>query len=120
MNVRQLDVLLQRNGFMNAQLKSILVAGALVTAASYSAAHADNGRSARDQQINDAVVAKIASDSRLRPDGAIQVDTRDGNVTLTGFVDLPDQADKIGIDAESVEGVKDVDNEVRPRVGTAF
>jgi osmotically-inducible protein OsmY len=109
---------------MNTQMKAILVAGALVAASAYSmssqAADQADSQLTNDQRITNAVVDKIGNDPGLSADGIIQVQTSDGDVTLTGRVDLPDQVDKAGLDAESVDGVKDVDNEVRPRVGAAF
>src|ERR1700733_4235806 len=106
---------------MNTQMKAMLAAGAVAGAAAYSvSSQAAANRSAEDQRITKEVIDRIANDSRLRHDAVIQVETHDGAVTLTGFVDLPDQADKVGRDAEGVEGVRDVDNIVRPRVGQNF
>ena len=44
----------------------------------------------------------------------INVDTRDGNVTLTGNVPEPAQVERATQVARGIEGVKAVDNQLRP------
>jgi BON domain-containing protein len=72
-------------------------------------------RESRDQMITNDVVDTIAADPRVG--GRIGVDTYRDNVTLTGSTATRGQADRAERDAKSVEGVRDVTNLVRPRVG---
>ena len=115
---------------MNTGTKRILAAGALIAAASTASAQiagpVDMGpitvtgrQAAEDQRITGDVVNTIRNDPRLAPvDGYIGVRTdRRGEVTMIGRVPLEGQAREAGEDAESVKGVTDVDNVVRPRVG---
>jgi osmotically-inducible protein OsmY len=114
---------------MNTRMKKIVMAGALIAAASAVGAQAADEsatspitvygqRATEDQRINDDVVAAIANDSSL--DGKIGVQTEDGKVTLTGLVSTFGQADRAGQDAESVDGVKEVDDQVNALVGKNF
>jgi osmotically-inducible protein OsmY len=122
---------------MNIRTK-ILMAGALIAAASTVSAQAVDQtvsdpaadqsatsptmvygpRTTGDQRITDDVVDKIANDSRLS--GNIGVETERNDVTLTGRVVTPGQVNDAGSDAESVDGVRDVDNIVTPKVGENF
>jgi len=72
-------------------------------------------RSGSDQRINASVVAAIAGDGRIS--GRIGVDTLNANVTLTGRVMTPAMAERAASDARSVDGVADVTNYIRARVG---
>ena len=72
-------------------------------------------RSGSDQRINASVVAAIAGDGRIS--GHIGVDTLNANVTLTGRVMTPAMAERAASDARSVDGVADVTNYIRARVG---
>jgi osmotically-inducible protein OsmY len=111
---------------MNTRTKTILMAGTLAAAVSgVSALAADQDKSAsvtvhgrratEDQIINSAVVDKIASDPGIT--GNIGVETRRAEVTLTGLVSTTAQADRAESDARSVDGVQDVHDYVRARVG---
>lgn len=64
-----------------------------------------------DQAITGDVVDLIASNPRLS--GRIGVETYDGKVELTGRVASPRQAELAERDARSVDGVRDVRNELR-------
>ena len=71
-----------------------------------------------DQRITADVVDAIASDGRIR--GDIGVSTYRSNVELTGRVTTPGQRDRAGRAARSVDGVGEVQNLIRPRVGDYF
>ncbi len=62
-----------------------------------------------DSTITTKVKAKIFEDSVIKG-MAISVDTFEGQVTLTGAVDTPQQKDRAGELAKSVYGVKKVNN----------
>ena len=49
--------------------------------------------------------------------GRIGVETRDNEVTLSGSTTTPGQARRAARDAYSVPGVRNVSNEIRPKVG---
>ncbi|SRR5258708_1934136 len=111
---------------MNTRTKTILMAGAWVAAvSSVSAQAADQNdpapvtvygrRATQDQVINSAVVDKIANDPGIS--GKVGVETRRAEVTLTGLVSTTGQADRAESDARSVDGVQDVHDYVRARVG---
>ena len=72
-------------------------------------------RSGSDQRINASVVAGDRGDGRIS--GRIGVDTLNANVTLTGRVMTPAMAERAASDARSVDGVADVTNYIRARVG---
>jgi len=72
-------------------------------------------RASDDVLITDDVVDRIASDPRVS--GNIGVDTFRGDVTLTGRTGGTVQKDFAEQDAKSVDGVNDVENYIRPRVG---
>ena len=72
-------------------------------------------RASDDVLITDDVVDRIASDPRVS--GNIGVDTFRGDVTLTGRTGGTVQKDFAEQDARSVDGVNDVENYIRPRVG---
>jgi hypothetical protein len=72
-------------------------------------------RATDDQRITDDVGFAIASDPRIS--GTIGVDTFNRDVTLTGRVGTTVQKDWADQDAKGVDGVRDVNNYLRPRVG---
>jgi hypothetical protein len=69
-----------------------------------------------DAAINADVQDRIASDPYIN--GHIDVSTRNSDVTLQGLVSTPGQADRAGYRAREVDGVGDIDNQVRARVGS--
>jgi hypothetical protein len=71
-----------------------------------------------DQRITADVVDAIASDGRIR--GDIGVSTYRNNVELTGRVTTPGQRDLAGRAAKGVDGVSEVQNLIKPRVGDYF
>ncbi len=68
-----------------------------------------------DEAITADVVDRIARDPRV--DGTIGVETYQSDVTLTGRVGTPFQRELAEQDAHSVDGVGDVQNLLRLRVG---
>jgi len=48
----------------------------------------------------------------------VNVETKEGVVQLSGFVDAKDQQDRAGKIAQSIEGVKDVKNDLRLKPGS--
>jgi osmotically-inducible protein OsmY len=61
---------------------------------------------------------RIGNDSRLT--GTVGVETRDSNVTLTGLLTTPGQARMAGQDAREVDGVRNVENRIRTKVGGSY
>jgi osmotically-inducible protein OsmY len=72
-------------------------------------------RKSKDELINEDVVKLLASDTRLS--GYIGVETRDQIVTLNGRVTSAGQTWRATRIAQSVEGVREVRNHLRTRVG---
>jgi len=68
-----------------------------------------------DQRITGDVADAIAADPRVS--GRIGVDTYNNEVTLSGYTSTPGQARHAERDARGVDGVRHVNNEIRPRVG---
>jgi osmotically-inducible protein OsmY len=64
-----------------------------------------------DDTITDQVRLKLTSDPDVKG-GALQVDVKDGVVTLSGAVELPKQRDKAEKIAHKVKGVKSVVNRI--------
>ena len=71
-----------------------------------------------DQLITEAVKEELAADPRLDP-SRIAVETERNVVQLSGLVSTPGQARIAARDAQRVEGVAEVRNYIRPRVGDA-
>lgn len=72
-------------------------------------------RASDDELITYDVMDRIATDPHLQ--GRVGVETYRRNVTLTGRVTSPVQVERAERDARSVEGVRDVNNLLRARVG---
>ena len=72
-------------------------------------------RANQDDLISADVADRIATDPRIG--GVIGVDTYRNNVTLTGRVATQAQADRAGSHAQATDGVRDVNNLIRARVG---
>jgi|KBSMisStaDraftv2_1062788.scaffolds.fasta_scaffold103617_2 hypothetical protein len=68
-----------------------------------------------DQAITNEVIDRIASDPTIH--GRVGVDTYMDKVTLSGRVGTPWQAEKAQTHAQNVEGVREVDNQLRSRIG---
>ncbi|HZZ91185.1 MAG TPA: BON domain-containing protein [Usitatibacter sp.] len=68
--------------------------------------------------INSGVADTIAADPSIR--GYIETQTFRNNVTLNGRVTTPGMVDRAERDARSVDGVRDVENLIKPRVGGGF
>ncbi len=58
---------------------------------------------------------RIAADPSIH--GRVGVDTYENKVTLTGRVGTPWQAEKAGSHAMNTPGVREVDNQIRGRIG---
>jgi osmotically-inducible protein OsmY len=67
-----------------------------------------------DDAIYDQVRLKLANDQVVKG-GALQVDVKQGVVTLSGNVDLADQRDRSAKLAKKVKGVKQVINNITLR-----
>ena len=122
---------------MNTRLRTIITAGALIAAASAMASQAQSAAAMAsgpatndntaivitaepdaatdDQAITRAVEDKLRNDPGL--EGNIQVITDGNEVTLNGTVTTPGEADRAERDARSIDGVQNVNNYLRMRVG---
>ncbi len=67
-----------------------------------------------DGLITDNVAIKLANDPVVKG-GALQVDVKQGVVTLSGQVELEKQKDKAAVVAKKVKGVKQVINNITLR-----
>jgi hyperosmotically inducible periplasmic protein len=72
-------------------------------------------RLSEDERIQAQVMDKLASNERLS--GKIGVEFHDAVVRLSGWTSTSGQAWRAGRDAGSIDGVRYVQNEIRPRVG---
>ena len=68
-----------------------------------------------DEAITQDVMDNIAADPSIH--GRVGVDTYENKVTLTGRVGTPWQAEKAGSHAQNTPGVREVDNQIRGRIG---
>lgn len=64
-----------------------------------------------DDFLSDTIRSKLAADQVVKG-GAIEVDVKDGAVTLKGKVEEPKQKSKAEKIAKKVSGVKSVDNQL--------
>lgn len=107
---------------MSTLMKKLVIAGALIAAASAASAQAADQSgtfsAAEDQRITNEVEAAIASDPRLS--GTVEVQTKDGVVTLEGLLTTSGEVERARLDAESVEGLREVDNHIKGTVGMDF
>jgi len=69
----------------------------------------------QDQAITNEVVDRIASDPTIH--GRVGVDTYMDKVTLSGRVGTPWQAEKAQTHAQNTPGVREVDKQIRARIG---
>jgi osmotically-inducible protein OsmY len=117
---------IQRGKNMNTRTKTLLMAGALIAAASAMSSQAadpsvaspttvDAPPATADQLITTQVQDVLRNDPRLS--GEIGVETHDGEVTLNGLVTTSGEADRAGRDAESVEGVRALHDDLKAYVG---
>jgi hyperosmotically inducible protein len=70
---------------------------------------------ANDDLIRDRVMLKVGSDPDAKV-GSLDVESKDGVITLTGTVETPSQRDKAAKLAKRVKGVKQVVNHITLRV----
>ena len=70
-----------------------------------------------DYLINSGVADTIAADPGIR--GHVETQTYRNTVTLGGRVPTPGMVDRVERDARSVDGVRDVEDLVRPIVGAS-
>lgn len=90
---------------------TIAITGLLVGASAIAGAE-DSAAKQADLQITQSVKQKLASDeSTLAP--RILVSTRDGIVTLMGFELTPGQIKAAVVDADSIDGVRRVENRLQ-------
>jgi hyperosmotically inducible protein len=94
-----------------AALAAILLA---MSAASMAAA---GNEDSQDASLTDRVKTALATDESL-PTREIEVETRDGVVQLSGFVDSEDQRTAALMRARSVQGVEEVRNDLSLRNDT--
>jgi len=97
-----------------------LLVGAL--AVSVAACAAVQGRESTGEYVDDATIstkvrAEIIRDPNLKM-GQVGVETMQGVVQLTGFVDTPQAAAQASQVARSVKGVKEVKNNIVVRPAT--
>ena len=69
-------------------------------------------KKATDDYINDAVKQKLAADTVVKG-GSLDVEVKDGVVTLSGKVPESRQKDRAGSIARKVSGVKSVINNIK-------
>ena len=69
-------------------------------------------KKATDDYINDAVKQKLAADTVVKG-GGLDVEVKDGVVTLSGKVPEAHQKDRAGSIAKKVHGVKSVVNNIK-------
>lgn len=87
---------------------------AILLATSFAAAAEDR---AQDAAVTERVKAALATDRALKA-REIEVETRDGVVQLSGFVDSEDQRTAALLRARSVQGVQEVRNDLSLRDDT--
>ena len=78
------------------------------------ATHRSTGRYVDDASITAAVKSKLIGDEAVKARN-INVDTYNGVVQLSGFVESTQEASQAVALAEQVEGVKSVENDLRLR-----
>jgi len=94
-------------------------AAAAAGTASGAAARAghDAGHALTDSTITAKVKAALVREKDLSAMD-VNVETKDGVVQLSGFVDAKDQQDRAGKIAQSIEGVKEVKNDLQLKPGS--
>lgn len=86
---------------------SLIFLGTLPTVAAYAAA-----KNVSDDLIYDRLKQKLATDAIVKG-GALDIEVKDGAVTLRGKVDSQKRKDKAEKLAKKVSGVKSVTNEIQ-------
>ena len=91
-----------------------LVAGtsAFVSGCAATAAHESTGQYVDDSTITSKIKTAFAKDDMVHTFD-VHVETYQGVVQLSGFVDIPEQKERAGKLAASVDGVKDVKNNLQ-------
>jgi hyperosmotically inducible protein len=99
-------------------LGASMIAAALALSAC-SSTRDDSKRSAGEFSSDAALTAKvktaIASDAGLGSASAINVNSYRGVVQLSGFVDSPEKIERAAAAARNVQGVREVENNIRVR-----
>lgn len=105
---------------MNLSRRKMLGATAAAAAAAALAACSSNpesrrtvGETAGDAAVTAKVKTAIATDVGARTATVVNVNTYNGTVQLTGFVDNAEQKRRAEEAAKKVEGVKSVKNDIR-------
>lgn len=99
---------------LTALLSLGLIAGttALVSGCAATATHESTGQYIDDSTITTKVKAAFAHDDTVHTFD-VHVETYQGVVQLSGFVDNPDEKDRAAKLASQVDGVKDVKNNIQ-------
>ena len=75
----------------------------------------EDRRMSRDERIHSLVMDRLATSRNIS--GKIGVESQDAVVRLSGYTLTAAQAYRAGREAGSIEGVRYVQNEIRPRIG---
>lgn len=94
------------------KIKRLLVSLLFVFAFLGQAPAADKDKKVSDDFLVDTIRAKLAADQVVKG-GAIVVDAKEGNVTLSGTVEEDKQKNKAEKIAKKVSGVKAVKNDIK-------
>jgi CBS domain-containing protein len=78
------------------------------------------GLTATDNAIRDSVVSQVEQLTWLSGGGGVEVSVEDGNVVLYGFASTPEEIVAIEYMAESIPGVRCVENYLRVGQNTAY
>jgi len=106
-----------RRKLMTATLAAVAAEG-LASCASRDPEHRRSaGEFTDDAAITAKVKTAIATEAGARTAAAINVETYKGVVSLTGFVDDQDQANRAMQAAKKVQGVRSVKNDMRLKSG---
>jgi hyperosmotically inducible protein len=100
---------LKEKAYQGAALYLVLALVLMSVAACKTPAGRTSGQVVDDATITTKVKAKIADENVMRGI-AVSVETFEGNVTLTGAVETPQQKERAEEIAKSVDGVRAVNN----------
>lgn len=97
----------------------VAMAAAVLAVSACSSTRDDSKRSAGEFSTDAALTARvktaIASDAGLGSASAINVNSYRGVVQLSGFVDSPEKIERAAQAARQVDGVRQVENNIRVR-----
>lgn len=99
------------------RMMMVLVAAACLSATAFTGCAGTQARETSERVVDDSwITTKVKTsmvDDLMLKTYSINVETFDGVVQLSGFVDTAEQKQKAGEVARSVEGVKSVKNDIR-------